>query len=40
VVVNAELHTLADGATPDYKYQGGKGDQGYFRCHGLSTMAG
>nr|ARQ20725.1 lipid body protein [Lobosphaera incisa] len=35
VVVNAELHTLADDATPDYTYQG-KGDQGYWR----SKLAG
>lgn len=30
VFVNAELHTLADGASPDYKYSGA-GDQGYCR---------
>ena len=30
VIVNAELHTLADDATPDYMYKG-KGDAGYDR---------
>ncbi|KAK9818067.1 hypothetical protein WJX72_006567 [[Myrmecia] bisecta] len=35
VFVNAELHTLANDATPDYAYKG-KGDQGYCR----SKLAG